>query len=304
MVASSTTESVTHPDPAGDRALEEVRTRKRDTWYWRLLNNKVASVSAFIILSVVLASVIVSFASPHDPYLVDPLERLKPPSSQNWLGTDDLGRDVLTRLLYGARTSLIVGLSVMAISALAGTIVGLAAGYYSQFDGVIMRVMDAFMAFPSILLAIAIMAALGPNTINVVIALSIVYTPRIARLVRGETLVNKESLYVESARSIGVADTTILTKYILANSLSPLIVQCTFIIAYAITSEASLSFLGAGVPPEVPTWGNMLREGQRLMSRAWWMAISPGVALFVMVLVLNLLGDGLRDALDPRARER
>lgn len=280
------------------------RVRRKDSWLWRLVHNTSALISALIILIVVLASVLVAVFSPHDPYLVDPLNRLQPPTADHWLGTDDLGRDVFTRLLYGARTSLLVGLTVMLVAAVIGTIVGLVAGYYSQIDGIIMRVMDAFMAFPSILLAIAIMAALGPNTVNVIIALSIVYTPRIARLIRGETLVNKEALYVESAKSIGVNDRTILSKYILLNSLSPLIVQCTFIIAYAITSEASLSFLGAGVPPEIPTWGNMLRDGQRLISRAWWLAISPGVALFMIVLVLNLVGDGLRDALDPRSRDR
>jgi peptide/nickel transport system permease protein len=160
------------------------------------------------------------------------------------------------------------------------------------------------MSFPSILLAIAIMASLGPSTINVIIALTVVYIPSIARLVRGTTLVTKQQAYVESARAIGVRDHIILRRYIFANSLSPLIVQCTFVVAFAIISEASLSFLGAGVPPQTPTWGNMLREGQQFMQIAWWMAVFPGSALFILILALNVFGDGLRDALDPRMRRR
>jgi peptide/nickel transport system permease protein len=160
------------------------------------------------------------------------------------------------------------------------------------------------MAFPSILLAIAIMASLGPSTVNVFIALVIVYTPTIARLVRGSTLVLRQQPYVESARAIGMRDHVILRRYVFANALSPLIVQCTFVIAFAIISEASLSFLGAGVPPETPTWGNMLRDGQKVLQRAWWLAMFPGIALVITVLTLNLLGDGLRDALDPRSRRR
>jgi peptide/nickel transport system permease protein len=160
------------------------------------------------------------------------------------------------------------------------------------------------MAFPSILLAIAIMASLGSRTINVVIALVIVNTPRIARLARGTALVTKQELYVEAARATGLTNAAIVRRYVLPNSMSPLIVQCTFIIAIAIISEASLSFLGAGVPPEVATWGNMLRDGQRLITRAWWMSVFPGTALFLIVLAFNLIGDGVRDALDPRQQGR
>src|SRR5699024_3252670 len=163
----------------------------------------------------------------------------------------------------GARISLLVGASVTVVAAFFGSILGLISGFYNRLDGLIMRIMDGFMAFPSILLAIAIMASLGPRTINVIVALAVVYTPQIARLVRGTTLSTREQLFVESARAVGARDGRILTRYILANSLSPLIVQCTFIFAYAIIAEASLSFLGAGVPPDVPTWGNMLRDGQR-----------------------------------------
>jgi peptide/nickel transport system permease protein len=220
------------------------------------------------------------------------------------LGTDDVGRDVFTRVIYGGRTSLLIGLSVTLATAIAGATLGLIAGYYPRLDSPIMRVLDGLMAFPSILLAIAIMASLGTSAINVFIALAIVYTPTVARLVRSTTLVTKQQQYVESARSIGMSDKAILFKYIFPNGISPLIIQCTFVVAYAIISEASLSYLGAGVDPETPTWGNMLKDGQRVLQRAWWLAVFPGMALVTTVLTLNLLGDGLRDALDPRARKR
>jgi peptide/nickel transport system permease protein len=185
-----------------------------------------------------------------------------------------------------------------------GSLLGLLSGYYNRLDTPIMRTLDGLMAFPGILLAIAIMASLGPSTFNVFLALVIVYTPAIARLVRGSTLVLRQQPFVESARAVGLRDSRILQRYVFANSLSPLIVQCTFVVAFAIISEASLSFLGAGVPPETPTWGNMLRDGQRVLQRSWWLSVFPGAALVTTVLTLNLLGDGLRDALDPRVRRR
>jgi peptide/nickel transport system permease protein len=207
-------------------------------------------------------------------------------------------------VIHGGRVSLLIGVSVTLAAGALGSLLGLLSGYYSRLDTPIMRTLDGLMAFPSILLAIAIMASLGPSTINVFFALLVVYTPTVARLVRSTTLVTKQQPYVESARAIGMSDRAILLRYIFPNGLSPLIVQCTFVVAFAIISEASLSFLGAGVDPETPTWGNMLRDGQRILQRAWWLAVFPGVALVLTVLSLNLLGDGLRDALDPRARKR
>lgn len=273
-------------------------------WLRILTRNRVAMSSAiFLIVMIVMA-----FAAPlvtrHDPTYLNPGVRLQGLSSEYWFGTDGNGSDVYARIVYGARVSLLVGLSVTAIAATAGSILGLLSGYYQRLDSPIMRVMDGMMAFPSILLAIAIMASLGPSTLNVIVALGVVYTPSIARLMRGMTLAMKNQPYVESARAIGARDHLILRRYIFANVLSPLIVQCTFIVALAIIAEASLSFLGAGVPPETPTWGNMLREGQRFVQVAWWLAAFPGLALFLLVLALNLLGDGLRDALDPRMRMR
>ena len=287
-----------------DGFLGNIRPGSRFYWLRMLLENPAAIVSGSFILVTVLLAIFAPLLTPYSPTHLEPGIRLLGPSSSHWFGTDDVGRDVLTRILFGARISLLVGASVTASAAIIGSILGLIAAYYTRFDTPIMRIMDGMMAFPSILLAIAIMASLGPSTTNVIVALCIVYTPSIARLVRSAALVTKQQQYVESARVIGARDPLILRRYIFANSLSPLIVQCTFVVAFAIISEASLSFLGTGVPPEIPTWGNMLRDGQRVMQRAWWLAVFPGTALFLMVLALNLLGDGLRDALDPRSRRR
>ncbi len=285
-------------------ALSGVTRASRFYWVRLLLENKSALVSIAFLLIVLVLAFIVPFVSPYGATRVDPINRLHPPTSGHWMGTDDLGRDVLTRIFFGARVSLLVGVSVMGIAAVIGSVLGLIAAYYRRLDSVIMRVMDGLMAFPSILLAIAIMASLGPKTGNVIAALSVVYTPLIARLVRGTALATKQQPYVESARAIGARDHLILRRYIFPNSLSPLIVQCTFIVAAAILAEASLSFLGAGVPPEIPTWGNMLRIGQREIFRDQWLLVFPSVLLFLSILALNILGDGLRDALDPRSHNR
>ncbi|CAN5609672.1 ABC transporter permease [soil metagenome] len=291
--------------PLAAEAGDDVRLRSNQKrWLVSLKSNRAALVSVVILILLVSMAVFAPWLAPKDPAFIDPSIRLLGPSSEYRFGTDAFGRDVLSRVIYGARVSLMIGVSVTIVAAIIGSILGLASGYYDRLDTPIMRVMDGLMAFPSILLAIAIMASLGPRTINVFIALTVVYVPIVARLVRGSTLVLKQQPHVESARSIGLRDHTILFRYIFANSLSPLIVQCTFVIALAIISESSLSFLGAGVPPETPSWGNMLRDGQQLIQRAWWMAIFPGIALVATVLTLNILGDGLRDAFDPRARER
>jgi len=289
---------------AGGGVLSRIGPTSR--WYWvrKLLENPMAVVSGTILLLLVLSAIFAPLLAPADPTFLDPAQRLLPPSRSAWMGTDDVGRDIYSRVLYGGRVSILIGVVVMLASAIIGTLLGMISGYYSSFDTVIMRTMDGLMAFPSILLAIAIMVALGSGAANVCLALAIVYTPAIARLVRSSTLVLKQQQYVESARSIGLRDRDILRRYIFPNALSPLIVQCTFVIAFAIIAEASLSFLGAGVNPETPTWGNMLRDGQRLIQRAWWPAIFPGTALVLLVLSLNLLGDALRDALDPRGRDR
>jgi peptide/nickel transport system permease protein len=283
-------------------ALLGGRRGRRRSWLRQLLANPIVALSVAFVVLAIAVGVFAPLLATGDPNFAVPIDRLKPPSSEHPLGTDALGRDVFSRLVYGARISLLIGIGVTLAAGVLGSVLGLLSGYLDRLDSPIMRTMDGLMAFPSILLAIAIMASLGPSTINVFIALTVVYTPTIARLVRSTTLVIRQQTYIESARSIGLRDSEIMGRYIFPNGLSPLIVQCTFVVALAIISEASLSFLGAGVPPEQPTWGNMLRDGQSLLQQAWWLSVFPGTALFLLVLSLNIVGDGLRDVFDPRTR--
>jgi peptide/nickel transport system permease protein len=292
------------PKSAGRFRLSSITPTSRYYWIRLVLENRFALVSVCFLAIVLVMTLGASVIAPYDPDFVNPVVRLQSPNSDYWFGTDTLGRDVFSRTLHGGRISLLVGATVMIGTALIGSLIGLIAGYYSRIDNVMMRFMDGFEAFPGILLAIAIMASLGAATRNVIVALVIVFVPNVSRLVRSTTLVNKHQLYVESARAIGMRDATIMRRYVFMNSLSPLIVQCTFIVALSILAEASLSFLGAGVPAGIPTWCNMVSEGQSYLQRAWWISVFPGTGLFLTVLAINLLGDGLRDALDPRSRER
>jgi peptide/nickel transport system permease protein len=277
-------------------------TRPRASALGLLLKRPAALSAVTFLLALATLALVGPAVSRHDPSRLNPARRLEGPSASHWLGTDELGRDVLTRALYGARVSFAVGVAVTMVTAVGGAVLGLASAYYTRLDSLVMRAMDGLMAFPSILLAIAIMASLGPSTLNVIVALTAVYVAPITRLVRGATLVTRQLPYVESARMLGASDRRIMSRHIFPNVLTPIVVQCTFTIAFAIISEASLSFLGAGVPPATPTWGNMLRDGQRLLSRAWWVSVFPGTGLFLTVLAFNLLGDALRDTLDPRSR--
>lgn len=288
----------------GRLALASITPASRYYWVRLLLENRAASASLGFVVLMVIVALLAPWIAPVEPDFVDPVVRLSEPSADYWFGTDDLGRDVFSRVIYGARVSLLVGIAVMIGATVLGATLGLAAGYYRKIDVPLMRVMDGLESFPSILLAIAIMAAFGAAVENVIVALSVVYTPNIARLVRGTTLMNSRELYVEAARVIGMRDLPIMRRYILMNSLSPLIVQCTFVVAFAILAEASLSFLGAGVPPEVPTWGGLVSSGQPRLQQAWWISVFPGVFLFATVLAINMIGDGLRDAFDPRSRRR
>ncbi len=297
MVAASSLQTDSGPGLLTGGAPRSQRSRVLRT----LRGNPVTIVAAIFLLIVIVAAIFAPRLTRHDPTFLDPAVRLQGPSAEYIFGTDDRGRDIFSRVIYGGRVSLMIGLSVTAASAALGAGLGLLSGYFPRLDTPIMRTLDGLMAFPSILLAIAIMASLGTSAVNVFIALVVVYTPTVARLVRSTTLVTKQQPFVESAQSIGMTNSGILWRYVFPNGLSPLIVQCTFVIAFAIISEASLSFLGAGVDPETPTWGNMLRDGQRVLQSAWWLALFPGMALVLTVLSLNLLGDALRDALDPRA---
>ncbi len=270
---------------------------------WRvLMRRKVAAAGAGVILFSLLVAVMAPFLATHNPLALAVADRLKPPGSAHWLGTDDFGRDIYSRVVYGSRISLLVGGSVVALASLAGLVMGLLAGFYRSLDYPIMRVMDGLMAFPGIILAIVLMASLGPSLFNVILALSVVYTPRVARLVRGSVLVLRETQYVEAAQALGQQGPRILIRHILPNCLSPLIVQATFVFAAAVLGEAALSFLGVGAPPHIPSWGNILSEARTFLHKAPWMTLVPGAAIMATILGLNLLGDGLRDLLDPKLR--
>ncbi len=239
-----------------------------------------------------------------DPFRLSPVNRLRPPSERWWFGTDQFGRDVFARTIYGARVSLIVGLSVAAISSVIGLAIGLACGYFRAVDAVVMRVMDGLMAIPSILLAIALITLTRPGLGIVIIAIVIPELPRIARVVRSVVLSIRGQPYIESATAGGTRSAKLLLRHILPNTMAPLIVQATYVCASAMLIEAGLSFLGAGVPPEIPSWGNIIAQGRTFFQIAPWSILIPGAFLAVTVLAVNMLGDGLRDRLDPRLARR
>ncbi len=269
----------------------------------RLLGSRTFMIGAVLTGLMVLIAVLAPLLATHDPLRTNVRQRLQPPSSEHWMGTDSNGRDLYSRVVYGARVSLIVGLGVVVFTTTVGSILGLAAGYVRPLDGPIMRLMDGWMAFPGIMLALAIIAALGASPANVVIALTITYTPRTARVVRGVVLTLRELTYVEAAQGLGAGRLRIMFRHILPNATSPIIVQGTFILALAVLAEAALSYIGAGIAPPRPSWGNILADGQNYLHTAPWITIFPGVFIMLSVLGLNLLGDGLRDALDPRTTD-
>lgn len=251
----------------------------------------------FLFFSALFPQLITSF----DPLGIVMEERLLPPSAQHWLGTDDFGRDIFARIVYGARVSLEVGLIAVGIAATTGIFAGLLAGFFGgMVDSIIMRVMDVIFAFPAILLAIAIVALLGPSTQNVMIAIGIIYIPIFARIVRGSTLELRVQDYIEAAHASGAKSGRILWRHIFPGLLGPLTVQISLALADAILAEAALSFLGLGTQPPTPTWGSMLSFGREFIREAWWFSFFPGLVIFITVLSLNLVGDGWRDALDPR----
>jgi peptide/nickel transport system permease protein len=268
----------------------------------RLLGHRLFMSGLVLFLLVVLLAIFADMLSPFSPNQNNYRNRLGEPDELHWLGTDNFGRDILSRVIHGSRVSLRIGLMVVAMNAVFGTLIGASAGYFRLLDNVVMRIMDGFMAFPAILVAIALAATLGPSEFNAVLALTVAYTPRTARIVRASVLVVREMDYVQAALATGAGHLRILFHHILANSMAPLIVQLTFIFAISVLAEAVLSFIGVGPPPPTPTWGNIIAEGRNYIREAPWISLYPGIAIAITVLGLNLLGDGLRDVLDPRMK--
>ncbi len=268
----------------------------------RMLRNRSMTIGFSLVMLMVVIAIIAPIVSPFGPMDIDPNLRLKPPNKTHIFGTDNIGQDVFSRALWGSRISLLTGFLIVLTAGSLGIVLGLIAGYSRSFDAITMRILDGLMAFPTTLLAIALMAVLGARLSNVIIALAIVYTPSVTRVVRSVVLVIKETEYIEAARSIGNSNLRIILKHILPNCMAPIIVQGSFIFAQSILAEAALSFLGVGVPPWIPSWGSIMTGGRLFINVAPWIIFFPGLFVLVTVLGLNLFGDGLRDVLDPRLR--
>lgn len=278
--------------------LEEQRRLRKE----KFLSNPALMIGLVGMAIIVLAALILPAVSSVDPNEMKVLDRLKPPGAEHIFGTDEFGRDLFIRVMHGARVSICVGGAVTIFSSILGTIIGIYASYFKILDNILMRICDGLIAIPGVLLAVALMAALGASIWNVILALTVVYTPSIARVVRAGALVAREQVYVEAAKIQGASDFRILWKIILPSVVSSLTVQASFIFAQAIISEASLSFLGVGIPAPAASWGNILQASKQVLSKAPWTAIFPGAFVIISVLSLNLLGDGLRDFLDPRVK--
>ncbi len=289
--------------------MENKRAKKRsmavEVWQ-RLVKNKMAMLGLAILVLLALCAIFADVIADYETKVVaqNIANRLKGPSAEHWFGTDEFGRDIFARMVHGSRVSLVVGLISVSVSLVAGGTLGAFAGFYGGgVDNVIMRVMDIFLAVPSILLAITIVAALGPNLVNVMLAIGISGTPGFARIVRAAVMSVKDQEFVEASRAIGASNATIIFREIIPNCLAPIIVQSTLSVASAILSTASLSFIGLGVQPPDPEWGAMLSSGRNFLRDAVHLTLFPGLAIVVTILALNLLGDGLRDALDPRLKQ-
>jgi peptide/nickel transport system permease protein len=267
--------------------------------------SKLGAVALLVILGFIIAAVGAPLLAPYDPLAQDYNTLLKPPSMAHPFGTDQVGRDLFSRVIYGARVSLLVGMISVGIAVLIGAPVGMASGYFRGIvDDVLMRFIDALIAFPSLILALAIVAVLEPSQVNVMLAIGITYVPLFARLMRSQVLAIRTFDYISAARALGATDVRIMLRHILPNTLSPIIVQATLGLGFAVLAEASLGYLGVGVQPPTPTWGSSLNQGAPLLERAPWLSIFPGLAILILVLAFNVLGDALRDQLDPRLRGR
>jgi peptide/nickel transport system permease protein len=265
--------------------------------------NKASWIGLAIFLIVVAAAILAPLIAPHDPLDQDVLDRLKPPSAEHLLGTDYYGRDTFSRLLYGARVSLVIGIVSTLIAMAAGTLIGMLAGWRGgRFDTIIMQIMDMLLAFPSLILGLIIVAMLGPSIENIIAAIALTSVPPFARIARAPTIAVKGRDFVEACRSLGFSDTRILSVHILPNIFPEILVMGSLWLANAIRTEASLAFIGLGLKPPTPTWGGMIREGFENILDSAWLAIAPGVAILIVIFALNLLGDGLRDAVDPKLK--
>ena len=268
----------------------------------RLLRHRLFMTGLVLFLIIALTAILAPWIIDVDPNRLSMRNKFKPPGEGWVFGTDSFGRSLWSRVVWGAQLSMLIGASVVALNAVFGILIGAAAGYFRRIDNLLMRINDALMAFPAILLAIAVTSVLGPSTFNVILALGIVYIPRTARIVRSSVIVLREMEFVQAAVAAGAGHWRILTRHILPNAMAPVIVQLSFLFAFAVLSEATLSFLGVGAVPPTPTWGNIMAEGRDFMREAPWIITIPGIALMITVMGLNFLGDGLRDVLDPRLR--
>ncbi|WP_263079825.1 ABC transporter permease [Endozoicomonas sp. Mp262] len=286
------------------RAAPKKRSQWMEVWY-HLKKNKMAMLGLFILSIVVFVAIFADYIADYDTVVIaqNLQDRLQGPSAQYWLGTDEFGRDIFARMIHGARVSLLVGIFSVGISIILGGALGAVAGYYGgRFDNIIMRIMDIFLAVPSILLAIAIVSALGANLMNLMLAIAVSSIPSYARVVRASVLSLRDQEFIEAARAIGASDARIIFCHIVPNCLAPVIVQGALGVAGAILATAGLSFIGLGVQPPDPEWGAMLAGGRQYLRHAWHVTTFPGLAIMITILALNLLGDGLRDALDPRLK--
>jgi peptide/nickel transport system permease protein len=265
--------------------------------------NKTSWIGLGVFLLVVVLAVLAPWISPHDPLEQDIFNKLASPSSKYWLGTDYLGRDILSRLLHGARYSLVIGIVATFMAMIIGSIIGILAGYYGgRFDLFTMQVMDILLAFPSLILGLIIVAMLGPSLTNIIIAIALTSIPSFARIARAPTIAVKEREFIEAGRSLGYSDARLMSVHILPNITAEILVMFSLWTASSIRTEASLAFIGLGLKPPIPTWGGMIRDGFENILDSYWLALTPGVAILIIVFALNLLGDGLRDAIDPKLK--
>lgn len=294
------------PPPARLNTDDDTIVRAHSLWtiaFRRFIRHRVGMMGFLITALLVIISIFGPSLAPYDPNTMHFMDPFSEPTNEFLLGTDDFGRDILSRIMYGARVSLMVGAIAVGIAATVGTTLGMIAGYSRRLiDEAIMRVMDILMAFPTILLAIAIMAILGKGVTNAMVAIGVVYIPIFARIARGEVLSVKNEEYVQAARALGARDSEILARHILPNILPPVIVEISLSLSFAILAEAALSFFGLGTQPPDPSWGRMLSESRDFFNRSIWMGIFPGAAIMLTVMGFNFLGDGLRDVLDPRMK--